>query len=149
MRAAWFLLIFPTAYFLHIGYTEALFMALVLGSFLAARTERWWLAGLLGGLAALTRVNGLVLIPALAAEALTQWLHRPPEERRLRVEWLAIGLVAVGFGGYLALNQAIYGDALTFLTRPARPLVQVARAGRGTGSVGSSAGCAAPSSRPW
>ncbi len=115
MRAAWFLLIFPTAYFLHIGYTEALFMALVLGSFLAARTERWWLAGLLGGLAALTRVNGLVLIPALAAEALTQWLHRRPEERRLRVEWLAIGLVAVGFGGYLALNQAIYGDALTFL----------------------------------
>lgn len=115
MRAAWFLLIFPTAYFLHIGYTEALFMALVLGSFLAARTERWWLAGLLGGLAALTRVNGLVLIPALAAEALTQWLHRPQEERRLRVEWLAIGLVGVGFAGYLALNQAIYGDALTFL----------------------------------
>ena len=73
MRAAWFLLIFPTAYFLHIGYTEALFMALVLGSFLAARTERWWLAGLLGGLAALTRVNGLVLMPALPAEALTQW----------------------------------------------------------------------------
>jgi len=67
MRAAWFLLIFPTAYFLHIGYTEALFMALVLGSFLAARTERWRLAGLLGRLAALPRVNGPVLTPALAA----------------------------------------------------------------------------------
>src|SRR5688572_6419444 len=35
LRAAWFLLIFPTAYFLHIGYTESLFIALVLGSFLA------------------------------------------------------------------------------------------------------------------
>ena len=116
LRAAWFLLIFPTAYFLHIGYTEALFMALVLGSFLAARTERWWLAGLLGGLAALTRINGLVLIPALAAEALTQWLHRPPGERQLRVEWLALGLVGVGFGGYLALNQVVYGTPLEFLT---------------------------------
>ena len=115
LRAAWFLLIFPTAYFLHIGYTEALFMALVLGSFLAARNERWWLAGVLGGLAALARVNGLILIPALAAEAFAQWMQRPPEERRLRVEWLAIGLVGVGFGGYLALNQAIYGDPLTFL----------------------------------
>jgi hypothetical protein len=115
MRAAWFLLIFPTAYFLHIGYTEALFMALVLGSFLAARTERWWLAGLLGGLAALARVNGLVLIPALAAEAFSQWLQRPPEERRLRVEWLAIGLVAVGFGVYLGLNQVVYGDPFAFL----------------------------------
>ncbi len=115
LRAAWFLLIFPTAYFLHIGYTEALFMALVLGSFLAARTDRWWLAGLLGGLAALTRINGLVLIPALGAEAYTQWLLRPAAERRLRVEWLAIGLVAVGFGVYLALNYVIYGSPLEFL----------------------------------
>jgi 4-amino-4-deoxy-L-arabinose transferase-like glycosyltransferase len=115
LRAAWFLLIFPTAYFLHIGYTEALFMALVLGSFLAARTERWWLAGLLGGLAALTRVNGLVLIPALAAEAFTQWLQRPPEDRRLRVEWLAIGLVGVGFAIYLGLNYALYGSPFEFL----------------------------------
>jgi Dolichyl-phosphate-mannose-protein mannosyltransferase len=115
LRAAWFLLIFPTAYFLHIGYTEALFMALVLGSFLAARTERWWLAGGLGGLAALARINGLVLIPALAAEAYTQWLQRPPEERKLRVEWLAIGLVALGFGIYLALNYVVYGSPFEFL----------------------------------
>jgi hypothetical protein len=114
-RAAWFLLIFPTAYFLHIGYTEALFMALVLGSFLAARTDRWWLAGLLGGLAALTRVNGLVLIPALAAEAFTQWLQRPAEDRRLRVEWLAIGLVGAGFAIYLGLNYALYGTPFEFL----------------------------------
>ncbi len=115
LRSAWFLLIFPTAYFLHIGYTEAVFMALVLGSFLAARTERWWLAGVLGGLAALARINGLVLIPALAAEAFTQWLQRPPAERRLRVEWLSIGLVALGFAVYLGLNYAIYGTPFEFL----------------------------------
>ncbi len=115
LRSAWFLLIFPTAYFLHIGYTEALFMALVLGSFLAARNERWWLAGALGGLAALTRVTGLVLVPALAVEALTQFLRSPKDERRLRPEWLAIGLVAVGFGVYLALNQVLYHDPFAFL----------------------------------
>jgi hypothetical protein len=119
MRAAWFLLIFPTAYVLHIGYTEALFMVLVLGSFLAARTERWWLAGLLGGLAALTRVNGLVLGLALPAEAYTQWVKRPPGERRLRPEWLAIGLVPIGFAVYLGLNQAVYGDPF-FFTIPLR-----------------------------
>jgi hypothetical protein len=115
MRAAWFLLIFPTAYFLHIGYSEAVFLTLALGSFLAARTGRWWLAGALGGLAALTRVNGLVLIPALVAEAATQWFERPPEERKLRLEWLAIGLVPVGFAVYLGLNLAVYDDALAFL----------------------------------
>jgi hypothetical protein len=111
--AAWFALIFPTAYFLHIGYTESLFLALVVGSFVAARHDRWWLAGLLGGLAALARINGLVLIPALAAEAWLAWYRDP--ERRIRVEWLGIGLIGVGFLVYLGLNQAVYGDALTFL----------------------------------
>jgi Gpi18-like mannosyltransferase len=115
LRAAWFALIFPTAYFLHIGYTEALFMALVLGSFLAARTERWWLAGILGGLAALARVNGLILVPALAAEALTRWLMTAPTERRLHAAWLWIALVPVGFGVYLGLNQVVYGDPFAFL----------------------------------
>jgi hypothetical protein len=115
IRATWFLLIFPTAFFLHIGYTEALFLALALGSFLAARTERWWLAGVLGGLAALTRVNGLVLIPALAAEAAMQWFAQPPAERRLRVGWLAIALVPVGFAVYLGVNLAVYHDAFAFL----------------------------------
>jgi hypothetical protein len=115
LRATWFLLIFPTAYFLHIGYTEALFLALVVGSFLAARTQRWWLAGALGGLAALTRINGLVLLLALPVEAATQWYMAPADSRRFRWEWLAIGLVGVGFGVYLALNYVIYGTPFQFL----------------------------------
>jgi len=115
MRAAVFTLIFPTAYFLHLPYTEALFLALVLGSLLAARTDRWWLAGALGGLAALTRANGLILIPALAAEAFGQWLHLSRADRRLRVEWLAIALVGVGFGVYLVVNQVVYGEPFAFL----------------------------------
>jgi hypothetical protein len=115
LRSAWFLLIFPTTYFLHIGYTEALFMALVIGSFLAARTDRWWLAGLIGGLAALTRINGLVLLLALPVEAATQWFMQPAGERRFRWRWLGIGLVGVGFAIYLALNFALYGTPFQFL----------------------------------
>ena len=109
--SALLLLIFPTAYFLHIGYTESLFLALAFGSLWLARTDRWVGAGLLGGFAALTRVNGLVLIPALAVEAYLQWrVHR-----RLDTRWLfAPALVAVGFGVYLALNLAVYGDAFAF-----------------------------------
>jgi hypothetical protein len=115
LRSAWFLLIFPTAYFLHIGYTEALFMALVIGSFLAARTDRWWLAGMMGGLAALTRINGLVLLLALPVEAATQWYMQAPGERRFQWRWLAIGLVGVGFAVYLWLNFALYGTPFQFL----------------------------------
>lgn len=40
-RAVWFMFIFPTSYFLHIDYSESLFLALVLASFMAARRERW------------------------------------------------------------------------------------------------------------
>jgi hypothetical protein len=52
--SAGLLLVFPTAYFLHIGYTESLFLALSFASLWLARTNRWWAAGIVGGLAALT-----------------------------------------------------------------------------------------------
>src|SRR5215216_4126314 len=67
--SVFYLLVFPTAYFLHIGYNESLFLALAVGAFLSARGRNWWAAGLLGFFAALTRINGVVLLPALAFEA--------------------------------------------------------------------------------
>jgi len=108
--SALFLLISPTAYFLHIGYTESLFLALAFGSMWLARTGRWWGAGLAGALAALTRANGLILIPALAVEAWLQWR----EDGRVRPSWVAIGGVAIGFGVYLAVNASVYGDPFAF-----------------------------------
>ena len=105
------LLVFPTAYFLHIGYTESLFLALAFGSLWLARSNRWWAAGVLGGLAALTRVNGLVLIPALAVEAWLQWRTH----RRLEVgPFAALAGVAIGFAIYLGVNLVVYGDPFAF-----------------------------------
>ena len=63
-----FLCVFPTAYFMSAVYTESLFLALVIASFYYARNARWPLAGALGFLAALTRIGGLVLLPALIIE---------------------------------------------------------------------------------
>jgi hypothetical protein len=109
--SAGLLLVFPTAYFLHIGYTESLFLALSFASLWLARTNRWWAAGALGALAALTRANGLVLIPALAVEAWLQWRVR----RRLELgPALAIGAVVIGFVVYLGVNLAVYGDPFAF-----------------------------------
>ncbi len=109
-RAVWFLFIFPTSYFLHIGYTESLFMMLALGCVFAARRQRWLLAALLGALTCMTRANGLVLLPVLAAEA----FHQYWTTRRWRWEWLYIALVGLGFGGYLLLNQYVTGNPLAF-----------------------------------
>jgi dolichyl-phosphate-mannose-protein mannosyltransferase len=110
-RAVWFLLIFPTSYFLHIGYTESTFLMLALSCVLAARKQRWMLAGIFGALACLTRLNGLVLIPALVVEA----AHQYRTMRRWQWQWFWIGAVALGFGGYLLLNKSITGDAFAFL----------------------------------
>lgn len=109
-NAVWFLFIFPTSYFLHIGYTESLFLALTLGCFLAARGQRWALAGLLGALACLTRVNGLLLMPAIAVEAFLQYRAT----RRIDWRWLWIAIMPTGFLIYLAINHQVTGDYFAF-----------------------------------
>jgi len=109
-NTVWFLFIFPTSYFLHIAYTESLFLALTLGCFLAARNERWELAGLLGAGACLTRVNGLILGFALATEV----IHQYWKTRRINLRWLWIGVVPLGFLGYLWLNHEVTGDYFAF-----------------------------------
>ena len=111
LRSVWFFLIFPTAYFLHVGYSESLFLALALGSVLAARTGRWGLAGLLGAFCWLTRATGAVLVPTLAVEAAQKY----STNRRWNPRWLWIALVPAGFAIYLLLNWRVTGDALAFL----------------------------------
>jgi hypothetical protein len=110
--SVFFLFVFPTSYFLHIGYTESLFLALALGSFLAARERRWRLAGGLGALASLTRVNGLMLVPALAVEAFLQYRE---EGGRWRWEWAWVLFAGAGFGCYLLINASVFGDPFAFL----------------------------------
>jgi hypothetical protein len=111
--SVFYMLIFPTAYFLHIGYTESLFLALALGAFAAARARCWWAAGLLGGLAAMTRINGLLLLPAFVFEAREEYLES--ESRRGPLGWLWLLLVAAGFGVYLFINWWVLGDPRAFL----------------------------------
>jgi hypothetical protein len=106
----WFLLIFPTAYFLHIGYTESLFLALVLGCLLAARKQAWAIAGVLGALACMTRVNGLLLVPTLLVEAFLQYR----DTRRIDWRWLWIAAPTLGFLAYLFLNYRVTGDPFAF-----------------------------------
>jgi hypothetical protein len=110
-RAVWFLLIFPTSYFLHLAYTESLFIALTLGCILAARNKLWGVAGLIGALACLTRITGIILPAVLLAEAVEQYRL----ERRFNRGWLWIAVVPAGLIGYLILNAHVTGDPFAFL----------------------------------
>lgn len=69
-RAALYLLAAPASVFLMVGYSECLFLAFALPAWLAARSGRWTACGALAFAAALTRPNGLFLIPALVLLAL-------------------------------------------------------------------------------
>jgi len=122
MRSVWFLLIFPTAYFLQIGYSEALFLALALACILAARGERWRLAGMLGALCWMTRATGAILVPTLAVEAAQQfWVRRrccgqsSVGSRAWNWQWLWIATVPAGFAVYLLINWSVSGDPFAFL----------------------------------
>jgi hypothetical protein len=111
-RAAAFFIVFPTAYFLLVGYTEALFCALAFGAVLAARRQRWLLAGMLGGLAAAARLTGLALLPFLVLELVYA-------RQTLRAIWqamLAPVLIVLGFMTYLLTNLLVLGDAFAFVS---------------------------------
>lgn len=111
-RAAAFFTVFPTAYFLLVGYTEALFCALAFGSVLAARRRRWLTAGMLGGLATAARLTGLALLPFLLIELYAG-------RRVLHASWRAIAsplLVVLGFTAYLVTNLVVLSDPFAFVT---------------------------------
>jgi hypothetical protein len=107
-RAIFYLAFFPSSYFFSLPVTESLFLALSLGAMLAAVNDRWWLAGLLGGLAALTRAPGVLLILPLA---ITFIEHR--EQPRIRAAWLL--LVPVGTGLFMWHLWRVTGDLLAFV----------------------------------
>ena len=72
-RAVLYLAVFPMSLFLQAVYSESLFLFLVLAAFALAERDRFAVAGVVAGLAILTRAAGVALLPALAVLA---WRHR-------------------------------------------------------------------------
>jgi Dolichyl-phosphate-mannose-protein mannosyltransferase len=107
-RAVLYLAVFPTALFLQAVYSESLFLVLVLAAFLLAERDRWLGAGAATGLAALTRISGVALLPALAVMA---WQRPPAERRRALVSLCLAPAIFAAYPLYLGLER---GDAFAF-----------------------------------
>jgi hypothetical protein len=70
------LALFPTSFFFLAPYSESTFLLLTVAAFWWARRDRWALAALAAALAAMTRSIGIVLVPALLVEAVSQHRER-------------------------------------------------------------------------
>jgi Gpi18-like mannosyltransferase len=81
----------PTAFFFLAPFSESLFLALSVGSFLAARRRRWAVAAGLAGLAAVCRPVGVLLVIPLLVEAVGDARSRRAHGQTLPVaRYLAI-----------------------------------------------------------
>ncbi|MEX2121951.1 MAG: hypothetical protein WD847_20390 [Pirellulales bacterium] len=89
------LLAFPSAFVLVSVYSESLFLATALASFVLAERKRYWPAALAAFLAGLTRIHAVALVPALFALGWTQWRR----DRSLS----AFAPAAGGMGAWLLL----------------------------------------------
>lgn len=72
-RTLLYLCIFPTTFFFFTAYNESLFLLCTLGTFLALRRERWWLACFCAFLGVTTRSAGVVVAAPFLYEL---WLQR-------------------------------------------------------------------------
>jgi Gpi18-like mannosyltransferase len=104
--------VYPAAFFLVAGYTESLFLALVIGSFLSARRKAWAVAGILAALATLTRNQGIVISLALLWEGMLQYQEQKglPAYEVFKIVF-ASSLPVLSFGVFaLYAHEGLHAD---------------------------------------
>jgi hypothetical protein len=116
------LLLHPSSLFLSAVYAESLFLVLSVGTFLGARSGRFAIAGMLGGLATLTRPFGVLLVVPLVWE---WWVWRGDADdaatRRGRtVSGLWAALMPGAIAAYMLFSRSVFGDPLALLHRQER-----------------------------
>ncbi len=91
MRAIFYLLIFPTGFFLAQVYSEGLFVGLAFGSLALLRRKQWFFAAILAVLAVWTRAVGIALVIPFALA----WFEEARyESRDWRTVWTGLCALA-------------------------------------------------------
>jgi hypothetical protein len=125
-RALFYIAFAPYALFFFAGYTESLFVLLSIGLFLLLRRGNsldWWLAGLLGFLAALTRSSGIILvIPYLVVYVQRFWTASEYKQHSWKEKLNALVPIVLIPAGVLAYMIYLYytkGNPLIFVSQEA------------------------------
>lgn len=123
-RALFYFALAPYALFFFAGYTESLFVLLSVGFFLLLRRGRsfdWWLAGLLGFVAALTRSSGIILvIPYLVMYIQRHWTRAERTQRswvqKLNA-FIPVVLIPAGIVAYMIYLYYTKGNPFIFISQ--------------------------------
>lgn len=109
-----FLMASPLGFAFLLVYTEALLLLCIVGAFYAARRGRWWLAGIAGAGAALTKQPGVLVFLPLLYEF---WVQQRERGMDLRREWrrllrplTGLALIPLALLGFLGYRMTL-GDA--------------------------------------
>jgi hypothetical protein len=113
LRAVLFLVLFPTALFLVVPYSESLFLAGAVPSFLFARQRRWLPAGIAAAVAVGSRPVGIFLVAGLVVEFVRQKRFSVRDMRSAVVGIVVALLPLLVYGCYLWSTR---GTPAYFLT---------------------------------
>lgn len=118
-RALKYLCILPGAFFFTAPMSESLFLLLCASCVYCARTGKWTLGCLLGGLAAFTRSLGLTLFVPLLFELIQEIRNSPDQRAASKGRWVLRGasllLIPAGFAVYCWINYLVAGDPFQFM----------------------------------
>ncbi|MDF2439501.1 MAG: hypothetical protein JWN98_485 [Abditibacteriota bacterium] len=104
--AAWLLLLAPPSFIFLAPYTESTFLALCVACLSATRLEKWWLAGLLGALATLTRQQGVAMLMPLG----WQLVVAIRAGRAMAFHGAALSFIPAGYALYSYYRLIILGE---------------------------------------
>ena len=105
-------LLFPTSFYMTSFYSEGLYLGLAVCAFYAAAKNRWAVAGLLSGLIAITRFQGILLVFALL------WFYmekRGWDLHKIKPDLLWFVSVPLTLFAYLYHLYAITGNPLALI----------------------------------
>ncbi len=116
LRALPLVMLCPYSVFCSTAYTESLFLLLCALAVLLARRERFGWAICFGALAANTRMPGLMTAIPIFYEMLRKARRDKLGAGYVARSALAVCLVLLGLGAYIALNYFVTGDPFRFMT---------------------------------
>lgn len=117
------LAVFPFSFFFGAVLTESLFFAISAAFLYYVREHKWYMVAIFGFFACLTKVQGVLLAVAVAAELLCSehFLVKLKEKdwgailKKIILPGLLCASMLLGLGIYLYINWRVEGDPLRFL----------------------------------